>query len=78
MTVKDIAVKKYVVRLSAQEREQLQALVRKGKGPPRRLLKARILLKADTGKCDELGLLLAARGRASTRKQLVEVGSRRC
>ena len=29
------------------EREQLQALVRKGKGPARRLLKARILLKAD-------------------------------
>jgi hypothetical protein len=44
---KDIAVKKYVVRLSAQEREQLQALVRRGKGPARRLLKARILLKAD-------------------------------
>ena len=47
MAVKDIAVKKYVVRLSAQEREQLEALVRKGKGPARRLLKARILLKAD-------------------------------
>src|SRR5262249_55766149 len=47
MAGKDIAVKKYVVRLSAQEREQLQALVRKGKGPARRLLKARILLKAD-------------------------------
>jgi hypothetical protein len=41
MAVKDIAVKKYGVRLSAQEREQLQALVRKGKGPARRLLKAR-------------------------------------
>lgn len=27
----DIAVKKYVVRLSAEEREQLQALIRKGK-----------------------------------------------
>ena len=47
MAGKDIAVKKYVVRLSGQEREQLQALVRKGKGPARRLLKARILLKAD-------------------------------
>src|SRR6516165_6687247 len=47
MAGKDIAVKKYVVRLSAQEREQLQALVRKGKGPARRVLKARILLKAD-------------------------------
>ena len=30
-----------------EEREQLQALVRKGKAPARRLLKARILLKAD-------------------------------
>jgi hypothetical protein len=40
-------VKKYVVPLSAEEREQLQALVRKGKARARRLLKARILLKAD-------------------------------
>ena len=47
MAGKDIAGKKYVVRLSAEEREQLQALVRKGKAPARRLLKARILLKAD-------------------------------
>src|SRR5262245_66366415 len=47
MAGKEIAVKKYVVRLSAEEREQLQAIIRKGKGPARRLLKARILLKAD-------------------------------
>jgi Homeodomain-like domain len=47
MAGKEIAVKKYVVRLSAEEREQLQALIRKGNGPARRLLKARILLKAD-------------------------------
>jgi hypothetical protein len=47
MAGKDITVKKYVVRLSAEEREQLQALVRKGNAPARRLLKARILLKAD-------------------------------
>ena len=47
MAGKDIAVKKYVVRLSAEEREQLQALVRKGKAPARWVLKARILLKAD-------------------------------
>ena len=39
--------KKYVVRLGAEEREQLQALIRKGNSPARRLLKARILLKAD-------------------------------
>ena len=47
MARKEISVKKYVVRLSADEREQLDTLIRKGKGPARRLLKARILLKAD-------------------------------
>ena len=47
MAGKDISVKKYVVRLSVEEREQLETLIRKGKGPARRLLKARILLKAD-------------------------------
>jgi hypothetical protein len=36
-----------VVRLSVEEREQLERLIRKGRGPARRLLKARILLKAD-------------------------------
>src|SRR2546427_12051540 len=53
MAGKDIAVKKYVVRLSAEEREQLQALIRKGKSPARRLLKARILLKADVSEAGE-------------------------
>jgi Homeodomain-like domain len=47
MAGKEIPVKKYVVRLSCEEREQLEALIHKGKGPARRLLKARILLKAD-------------------------------
>jgi len=47
MARKGISVKKYVVRLSADEREQLDTLIRRGKGPARRLLKARILLKAD-------------------------------
>lgn len=47
MSSKEISVKKYVVRLSAEERERLEALIRKGKSPARRLLKARILLKAD-------------------------------
>jgi hypothetical protein len=36
-TGKQIAVKKYVVRLSAEEREQLEASIGKGKGPARRL-----------------------------------------
>ena len=47
MSRKEISVKKYVVRLSAEEREQLETLIRKGKSPARRLLKARILLKTD-------------------------------
>src|SRR5205085_10130178 len=53
MAGRDIAVKKYVVRLSAEEREQLQALLRKGKSPANRLLKARILLKADVSDVGE-------------------------
>ncbi|HMH72407.1 MAG TPA: IS630 family transposase [Bradyrhizobium sp.] len=48
-----MAVKRYVVRLSAEEREQLQALIRKGKSPAKRLLKARILLKADVSDAGE-------------------------
>src|SRR6478736_1803850 len=47
MAAKEISVKKYVVRLSGEERKQLEALIRKGKSPAQRLLKARILLKAD-------------------------------
>src|SRR5258707_13320013 len=47
MAAKEISVKKYVVRLSREERERLEALLRKGKSPAQRLLKARILLKAD-------------------------------
>jgi len=31
MAAKEISVKKYVVRLSVEEREQLEALIRKGK-----------------------------------------------
>src|SRR6476646_929428 len=38
MAGKDLSVKKYVVRLSAGEREHLQALIRKGKSPAKRLL----------------------------------------
>jgi hypothetical protein len=39
--------------LSADEREQLEALIRKGKSPAQRLLKARILLKADVSGAGE-------------------------
>jgi hypothetical protein len=82
MAGKDIAVKKYVVRLSAEEREQLQALLRKGKGPARRLLKARILLKADVSESgpgwSDSKIITALDTSASmlyrVRKQLVEEG----
>ena len=47
MAAKEISVKKYVVRLSGEERERLETLIRKGKSAARRVLKARILLKAD-------------------------------
>jgi transposase len=82
MAGRDIAVKKYVVRLSAEEREQLQALLRRGKGPARRLLKARILLKADISEAgpgwSDNKIIAALDTSASmvyrVRKQLVEEG----
>lgn len=53
MASKDILVKKYVVRLSSDERRTLEALIRKGVSPAQRLLKARILLKADVSDAGE-------------------------
>ena len=43
-----MAAKKYIVELDASERERLSALISKGKAPAKMILKARILLKADT------------------------------
>src|SRR6516225_3220658 len=82
MAGRDIAVKKYVVRLSPEEREQLQALLRRGKGPARRLLKARVLLKADISEAgpgwSDNKIIAALETSASmiyrVRKQLVEEG----
>ena len=53
MATREKFVKRYVVRLSAEERERLEGLIRKGKSPARRLLKARILLKADVSPAGE-------------------------
>jgi DNA-binding transcriptional LysR family regulator len=39
--------KRYIVRLSSEERDQLEALLAKGKAAARQLTRARILLKAD-------------------------------
>ena len=53
MAGKEIIVKKYVVRLLCDEREQLATLIRKGSSPAQRLMKARILLKADVSEGGE-------------------------
>ena len=82
MTAKAISVKKYVVRLSAKERERLEALIRKGKSPAQRLLKARILLKADVSEagegCSDSRIVKTLETSPSmvyrVRKQLVEEG----
>jgi hypothetical protein len=45
--------KKYVVNLHEDERQLLTALIKKGKGPARRIARAHILLLADEDKPDE-------------------------
>ena len=82
MAGKEIAVKKYVVRLDAEERDELGELIRKGKRSAQLLTKARILLKADVSDAGEgwsdsriaaaLDTSIATVER--TRRQLVEEG----
>jgi hypothetical protein len=82
VTAKQIAVKKYVVRLSDEERERLDTLIHAGKHPARQLTKARILLKADVSEAGDrwsdsqiaaaLDTSVDTVGR--TRQQLVEEG----
>lgn len=82
MVAKEISVKTYVVRLSSEERQQLETLIRKGKNPARRLLKARVLLKADVSEAGEGwsdSRIIAALDASPSmvyrvRKQLVEDG----
>src|SRR5499425_461280 len=82
MSAREVLVKKYVVRLSAEEREQLHALIRKGKSSAQRLTKARILLKADVSEGGEgwsdsqiiTALETSATTVYRTRLQLVEEG----
>ena len=84
MAGKEIAVKKYVVRLDAEERDRLNELIRKGKRSAQLLTKARILLKADISDAGEgwsdsriaaaLDTSIATVER--TRRQLVEEGFR--
>jgi Homeodomain-like domain len=80
MSAREVPVKKYVVRLSAAEREQLDAMIRKGKSSAQRLMKARILLKADVSEGGEGwsdSQIVEALGTSATtvyrtRQQLVE------
>ena len=82
MARKSPSVKRYVVRLEPEERERLEAMLRKGKHRAQILTKARILLMADVSEAGEgfsdgwiieaLGTNPAAVHR--TRKQLVEEG----
>jgi len=44
---------KYILKLSADEREKLLAITRLGKSSARRITRARILLKADQRLSDE-------------------------
>ena len=82
MASKESAVKKYIVTLSAAEREQLTALIHSGKHPAQKLLKARILLKADTSEGGEgwsdsqiaAALQTSVDTVARTRRLLVEEG----
>lgn len=48
-----MANKKFIVRLSGEERAQLAGLISKGKAGAKTILKARILLKADQGEADK-------------------------
>ena len=82
MSRRQAAVKRYVVTLSAEERARLEVLIRTGKHSARKLLRARILLKADASEAGaawtdrqiaaglDTGLATVAR----VRQQLVEEG----
>ena len=75
-------MKKYIVRLSKEERSSLTSVISSGKGPARMFTRARILLKADVeeegpgwpdGKISE-ALDVTVQTVERVRKQLVEEG----
>jgi len=82
VTTKQPAVKRYIIKLSDEDRERLNTLIQKGKSPARQALKARILLKADASEADEAwsdgriaeALDTSVDTMARTRQQLVEGG----
>jgi hypothetical protein len=84
MAARAPSVKRYVVRLRVEERRELEAMIRKGKSSAARLLKARIVLKADVSEVGEgwsdSRIVEALETSVSmvyrARRQLVEKGSR--
>ena len=78
MSAREVAVKRCVVRLSQDERKQLDEMIRKGKSSARKLMKARILVKADVSEGGEgwsdSRIVEALETSATTRQQLVEEG----
>ena len=82
MAVKDIAVTQYVMTLGDAEREQLNRLIHRGKHPARKLMRARIVLKADASQAGEgwsdsriaAALDTSVDTVRRTRRQLVEEG----
>jgi hypothetical protein len=83
VTAKHASVKKYVVKLSDNEREQLNALIRTGKHRAGQLVKARILLKANASEAGEgwsdseiaASAIMASSEIATARGSLLAVGS---
>ncbi len=82
MAGKAIAIKKYIVRLSSEEHEQLSDFIHSGKRSAQLLTKARILLKADVSEAGEgwsdgkiaEALDTSVANVERTRRQLVEEG----
>ncbi len=82
MAAKEIAVKKYIVKLSEDERRKLGELIQKGKRSAQLLTKARILLKADVSDAGDgwsdsriaEALDTSVANIERTRRQLVEEG----
>jgi hypothetical protein len=82
VAAKQSLAKKYVVTFSAEEREHLQTLIRSGMQSARKLLRARILPRADASEAGDAwtdnqiacGLDTSLATVARVRQQLVEEG----
>lgn len=75
-----MSIKKFIVYLSDQERQQCQEVVKKLKGTSQKVKRANILLKADQGWNDaKIGEALDCRTKTveNTRKRFVEMGFER-